>query len=84
MTNNPQQLDVATLARYLEGHVPGFKGPVSAEKFGGGQSNPTFLLTAGSGRYVLRRQPPGELLSPHMRWIANSGFWLPCPVPGCR
>ncbi|WP_011296148.1 phosphotransferase [Cupriavidus necator] len=57
-----QQLDVASLARYLEDHVPGFEGPVDAEKFAGGQSNPTFLLQARSGRYVLRRQPPGELL----------------------
>lgn len=50
MTNIPQQLDVARLARYLEDHVPGFEGPVEAEKFAGGQSNPTFLLTARSGR----------------------------------
>ncbi|MBU9543109.1 phosphotransferase [Burkholderia multivorans] len=62
MTNTTQQLDVGRLARYLEQHVPGFEGPVDAEKFAGGQSNPTFLLTAKSGRYVLRRQPPGELL----------------------
>jgi aminoglycoside phosphotransferase (APT) family kinase protein len=62
MTNTHQQLDVARLARYLEDHVPGFEGPVDAEKFAGGQSNPTFLLKARSGRYVLRRQPPGELL----------------------
>src|SRR5690606_28309601 len=32
------------------------------EKFEGGQSNPTFLLTASSGRYVLRRKPGGEVL----------------------
>ncbi|MDR8730007.1 phosphotransferase [Burkholderia pseudomultivorans] len=62
MTNTTQQLDVARLARYLEDHVPGFEGPLDAEKFAGGQSNPTFLLHARSGRYVLRRQPPGELL----------------------
>ncbi|QYY29548.1 phosphotransferase [Cupriavidus pinatubonensis] len=55
-------LDTAILARYLEDHLPGFDGPVHAEKFAGGQSNPTFLLQARSGRYVLRRQPPGELL----------------------
>jgi len=57
-----QQLDVARLARHLEDHVPGFEGPVEAEKFSGGQSNPTFLLKARTGHYVLRRQPPGELL----------------------
>ena len=60
--NIPKHFDVATLTHYLEAHVPGFEGPVDAEKFPGGQSNPTFLLKARSGRYVLRSQPPGELL----------------------
>src|SRR3546814_6573253 len=31
-------------------------------KFGFGQSNPTFKLSAGSGDYVLRRKPLGPLL----------------------
>jgi aminoglycoside phosphotransferase (APT) family kinase protein len=56
------QFDVESLGRYLEAHVPGFRAPLSVEKFAGGQSNPTFLLKAQSGNYVLRRQPPGELL----------------------
>lgn len=55
-------LDTARLAHYLEHHVAGFRGPLSATKFSGGQSNPTYLLDAASGRYVLRRQPPGPLL----------------------
>lgn len=55
-------IDIDHIGPYLEGHVPGFKGLVQAEKFAGGQSNPTFLLTAESGQYVLRRQPPGDLL----------------------
>jgi aminoglycoside phosphotransferase (APT) family kinase protein len=55
-------LDVDRLAPYLQQHVPDFRGPVRATKFAGGQSNPTFLLDAPSGRYVLRRQPPGALL----------------------
>lgn len=50
------------LANYLEQQVAGFKGPLSATKFAGGQSNPTFLIESASGRYVLRRKPPGELL----------------------
>ncbi|GAB3098402.1 phosphotransferase family protein [Aestuariicella hydrocarbonica] len=54
--------DTDKLALYLEQHVVGFKGPITAEKFSGGQSNPTFLLHAASGKYVLRRKPPGELL----------------------
>ncbi|OAJ55111.1 aminoglycoside phosphotransferase [Paraburkholderia ginsengiterrae] len=60
--NASLQFDVEQLTRYLTAHVPGFQGPMSIEKFAGGQSNPTFLLTAQSGRYVLRRQPPGTLL----------------------
>jgi aminoglycoside phosphotransferase (APT) family kinase protein len=56
------QLDVDGLCKYFETHVKGFAGPLSAEKFSGGQSNPTFLLRAKSGNYVLRRQPPGQLL----------------------
>ena len=55
-------LDEAMLAQYLEAAVPGFKGPLRATKFPGGQSNPTFRLDADSGTYVLRRQPPGKLL----------------------
>lgn len=55
-------LDTQRLAAYLEERVPEFKGPLSAEKFEGGQSNPTFLIKAQSGEYVLRRQPPGKLL----------------------
>jgi aminoglycoside phosphotransferase (APT) family kinase protein len=50
------------LLSYLEQNVTGFKGPAWMEKFTGGQSNPTFKLTAASGLYVLRRQPPGKLL----------------------
>ncbi len=55
-------LDEQTLAKYLEEHVPEFKGPLTAKKFAGGQSNPTFQIDAQSGRYVLRRKPPGKLL----------------------
>jgi len=56
------QLDIAKLGRYLHAHIEGFDGLQAAEKFPGGQSNPTFLLTADSGKYVLRRKPPGKLL----------------------
>jgi len=56
------EIDPVVLSGYLEEHVEGFQGPVGAEKFAGGQSNPTFLITAKSGKYVLRRKPPGELL----------------------
>lgn len=55
-------LDPAILAPYLEAHVPGFSGLERIEKFKSGQSNPTYLLVARSGRYVLRAKPPGQLL----------------------
>ncbi|MCZ6829147.1 MAG: phosphotransferase [Gammaproteobacteria bacterium] len=57
-----QDLDTSTLQGYLEDYIPGFSGQIVAEKFPGGQSNPTFKLTAGEQQYVLRRKPPGELL----------------------
>jgi aminoglycoside phosphotransferase (APT) family kinase protein len=58
-----QSLDTQSLGVYLTQHIPGFQGPVHAEKFAGGQSNPTFKLTDVTGQnYVLRRKPPGELL----------------------
>ena len=51
-----------TLTKYLEQHVQDFEGPMTMDKFPGGQSNPTFKVTAKSGVYVLRRQPVGQLL----------------------
>jgi aminoglycoside phosphotransferase (APT) family kinase protein len=58
-----QRFDEAALERYLHEQIPGLAGPLTVEQFRGGQSNPTFLLTAGDGaRYVLRRKPAGQLL----------------------
>lgn len=51
-----------TLAALLTKSVPGFMGFESVVKFATGQSNPTFLVTANSGRYVLRMKPLGTLL----------------------
>ena len=62
MTTANKTLDPDTLATYLEAFIPGFRGPITLEKFPDGQSNPTFKLEAKSGIYVLRRQPPGKLL----------------------
>lgn len=57
-----EKIDEAALGRYLERHVDGFSGLRSITKFGQGQSNPTYLIEARSGRYVLRAKPPGKLL----------------------
>lgn len=57
------RFDEQSLGRFMVANVPGFAGPVTVEQFKGGQSNPTYRLTDGSGRrYVLRRKPPGKLL----------------------
>ncbi|MEA3158133.1 MAG: hypothetical protein QOK44_5722 [Betaproteobacteria bacterium] len=54
--------DVGPLEDYIRQHVDGFSGNLRIEQFAGGQSNPTYRLTAGASQYVLRRKPPGKLL----------------------
>jgi aminoglycoside phosphotransferase (APT) family kinase protein len=56
------RFDTAALERYMKEHVEGFRGPLIVRQFHGGQSNPTYYLESGSGRYVMRRKPPGKLL----------------------
>ena len=57
------QVDSGALERYLSAHIKEFRGPLQVEQFEGGQSNPTYRLTASGGsRFVLRRKPPGKLL----------------------
>lgn len=55
-------LDPERLGAHLAAAIPGFGALRRVEKYAGGQSNPTFLLEADGGRYVLRRKPPGRLL----------------------
>lgn len=62
MTEGIDNIDESRLAEYLQTHLDGFKGPLTATKFTGGQSNPTFKIDAQSGSFVLRKQPPGKLL----------------------
>jgi aminoglycoside phosphotransferase (APT) family kinase protein len=54
--------DTGALDAWAKAHVEGWRGPSTAKKFPTGQSNPTYLIEAASGRYVLRRKPPGKLL----------------------
>ena len=60
--SDPNALDEKTLAAYLETSVPGFSELRHVKKFGSGQSNPTYMIEATSGRYVLRAKPRGQLL----------------------
>src|SRR5215472_18275155 len=55
-------LPLGRLECWMRDHFAGFRGPLSAERFEGGQSNPTYKLVAASGTYVLRHKPIGHLL----------------------
>ena len=51
------RIDVGRLEKFLDLKIS------TLEQFKGGQSNPTYRLTAADGRgFVLRRKPPGKLL----------------------
>ncbi len=64
LSDTPEHLmfDEASLHAYLLENVDGYAGPLSVQKFKGGQSNPTYLLETPGQKYVLRRKPPGKLL----------------------
>lgn len=50
------------LAAYLGGLGLADPATLTLRPLSGGQSNPTYLLEDATGRRVLRKQPPGELL----------------------
>lgn len=56
------RFDEQALTAYLASSIDDFEGPMTVRQFEGGQSNPTFQLITPSRTYVLRKQPPGELL----------------------
>lgn len=56
------RFDESRLEAWMTEHVAGCAGPIEVEQFKGGQSNPTYRVSAGGTRYVLRRKPPGKLL----------------------
>lgn len=57
MSDRDTSVDLLALSRWLETAIEGFAGPLTLEKFNGGQSNPTYALNAASGQYVLRSKP---------------------------
>src|SRR5208282_1498898 len=61
-TPGQQDLPLGRLESWMHDHIDGFRGPLDAEQFEGGQSNPTYKLLSGAGSYVLRRKPLGQLL----------------------
>ncbi len=56
------RFDVGALERYLAERIADFRGPLTVRQFQGGQSNPTYYVSAPTGEYVVRRKPPGKLL----------------------
>lgn len=54
--------DPAVLADWLKNQGIIGQATLSAKPLTGGQSNPTFLLSSGSQKLVLRKKPPGLLL----------------------
>jgi len=82
-------LDVAMLDAWMHDTVAGYAGPLTIEQFKGGQSNPTYKLVTPDKSYVLRKQPPGQLLkgahavdreAKVLNGLARAGF----PVPQVR
>ncbi len=80
--------DVERLAAHLQKHLPDFRGPVEVQQFQGGQSNPTYLVSTPTAKYVMRSKPgPAAKLLPSahaierefhvMRALAAQGI----PVP---
>lgn len=81
----------AALERYLNMALPDSAGSLEIESIPGGQSNPTYFLTRGERRMVLRKQPPGALPSAHavdreyriMKALAGSGVPVPEVIAYC-
>jgi aminoglycoside phosphotransferase (APT) family kinase protein len=49
--------DVQALDLWLQRHLPDYQGPLTAESFKGGQSNPTYKLSTPQRSYVMRAKP---------------------------
>jgi aminoglycoside phosphotransferase (APT) family kinase protein len=56
------RFDERALGEYLQNKLERYAGPLIVRQFEGGQSNPTFLVSCGGKKYVLRKKPPGKLL----------------------
>jgi aminoglycoside phosphotransferase (APT) family kinase protein len=83
------RFDAARLEGYLAANLSGFRGPLDAAQFEGGQSNPTYRISSPGQRYVLRRKPPGvTLASAHavdreyrvLKALHGQGFPVPEPL----
>ncbi len=89
--NESSPFDLGSLDRWLQDKLPGHAGPISLEPLQAGQSNPTWLLTSRSQRWVMRCKPaPVAQLLPSAHAIerefrvisALHGSAVPVPRPG--
>lgn len=87
-----QPICVRSLETYLSTAAPHIRLPLTVQQFGYGQSNPTYLLTSSaSAQYVLRKKPPGQLLSKTAHQVereyrvlkALAGTAVPAPEVFC-
>ncbi|KAL4894144.1 APH-domain-containing protein [Aspergillus ambiguus] len=83
-----QLIDIPALERYLIQAIPAIQIPLGVTQFSFGQSNPTYKLISADGTsYVLRKKPPGRLLSRAVHQIEREYRILSClrdtdiPVP---
>ncbi|KAL7008819.1 hypothetical protein EMMF5_001565 [Cystobasidiomycetes sp. EMM_F5] len=89
MGNVRHGIDIDLLSKYLASQIPHLKLPLDVKQFKFGQSNPTYFITDASGKkYVMRKKPPGTLLSKtahaverEYRIIKTLGEKTDVPVP---
>ncbi len=55
------ELNLPEIEAWMQRNVGEFTGPIRIQRFSGGQSNPTFRVSAAGKEYVLRSKPMGEL-----------------------
>ena len=56
------EFDPAPLERFVRRELRDSEGPFVLQRVAGGQSNPTYFLSLGDRRMVLRKKPAGETL----------------------
>ena len=79
-TEMHEPISSQSLEEYLRRHIGGFAGLRALRKFASGQSNPTYLVVADSGQYVLRRKPAGPLLT-EQQYLESYCKRLEIPAP---
>ncbi|XP_028289159.1 acyl-CoA dehydrogenase family member 11 [Parambassis ranga] len=87
------RFNVGSLQRYLSTKLRVSNNDTfTVRQYSAGQSNPTFLIQTPSNSYVLRKQPPGELLpGAHkvdreyrvQKALFSAGFPVPQPLLHC-